>query len=112
MTGLVFCKKEGVVLSRRLHKFFNVGEMAGESTVECIDFACPFVATEKLDGSMICPYVTGGVLRMGTRMGVTDTAKACEAFIASSGIQFNKFCQQFSDELQFHRCYIHIHILY
>lgn len=93
MKGLVF-RKDGTLLCRRLHKFFNIGEMPGESSLECIDFGQPFVATEKLDGSMICPFVTGGVLRMATRMGVTDTAIASEAFIAKSGVDYNGFCSE------------------
>jgi hypothetical protein len=91
--GLVF-SKDGKLLSRRLHKFYNVGEMANETTIDCIDFAAPYVATEKLDGSMICPYVTGGALRMATRMGVTDTALACEAFVRAGTVDYFGFCSE------------------
>lgn len=44
--GLVFSKGQGnELLSRRLHKFHNIGEVPDETSVECIDFSQPFVAT-------------------------------------------------------------------
>ncbi len=91
--GLVF-SKAGALLSRRLHKFHNVGEVADETSIECIDFTQRYVATEKLDGSMICPFMTGGALRLATRMGVTDTSIACEAFVRSSSIAYLEFCKE------------------
>lgn len=52
LRGLIFSAKDGTVISRRFHKFFNVGELP-ETQPEKIDMKVPFVVLEKLDGSMI-----------------------------------------------------------
>jgi RNA ligase len=79
--GLIFDKETGEVIARRYHKFFNLGEKA-ETRHESIDFTRPHVFLEKLDGSMITPFMTSkGVLRIGTKMGDTDVAKNAKKFI-------------------------------
>ena len=80
--GLVFDKETGRVISRRYHKFFNLNEKP-ETAHEKLDFTKPHVILEKLDGSMIAPYITSdGELYIGTKMGDTDVAKNAADFIS------------------------------
>lgn len=78
--GLVF-DREGKIMSRRYHKFFNVNER-DETQAHAIDFNRPHVILEKLDGSMITPIFWNGV-RWGTKMGITTVAEPVEQFVAT-----------------------------
>ena len=89
--GLLF-HKDGTIMSRRLHKFFNVNER-DETQFSKIDFSQPHVVLEKLDGSMITPVIvgtttgpdgiiSGGYVRWGTKMGLTDVGMGAEEFVA------------------------------
>jgi len=91
--GLIF-DKEGKILSRRLHKFFNINER-DETQFHKIDFDQPHVILEKLDGSMITPILMPeGNIRWGTKMGVTDVAMGAEEFVARNQNyeQFARVC--------------------
>ena len=79
--GLLF-HKDGTIMARRLHKFFNVNER-DETQVGAIDFTQPHVILEKLDGSMITPVVTDTGIRWGTKMGLTDVSMGAELFVAN-----------------------------
>jgi RNA ligase len=52
MRGIVFCSKTDSILSRSMHKFFNVGERP-ETAVDVIDWANIVRVMDKRDGSMI-----------------------------------------------------------
>ena len=78
--GLLF-HKDGTIMARRLHKFFNVNER-DETQFGVIDFTQPHVILEKLDGSMITPVVTDAGTRWGTKMGITDVSMGAELFVA------------------------------
>lgn len=81
--GLIFDYK-GEVLSRRFHKFFNLGEKE-ETFPENIDWNSSHVLMEKRDGSMITPLVfDSSIVRYATKMGITDIGMAV----------FNKFNQR------------------
>ena len=90
--GLLF-HKDGSIMMRRLHKFFNVNERE-ETQYSVVDFNHPHVILEKLDGSMITPVVVdsfvgsngreGGYLRWGTKMGITDVSMGAETFVAQN----------------------------
>jgi len=88
--GLIF-DKDGNVLSRRLHKFFNVNETS-ETRLENVDLSKPHVILEKLDGSMITPIKIGDHYRWGTKMGITEVAMNAEAFVAKHP-QYEKFAR-------------------
>lgn len=90
--GLLFYP-DGRVMSRRLHKFFNVNER-DETADRFVDLSKPHVILEKLDGSMITPVVTPGGLRWGTKMGITDVSMQAELFVAKNPdyIKFSQFC--------------------
>lgn len=78
--GLIFDHK-GKVLSRRFHKFFNIGEKE-ETFPENIDWNIPHTIQIKADGSMISPLVLGDDLRWATKMGVTDIGLMAEKYVA------------------------------
>lgn len=79
LRGLIF-NRSGDVLSRRFHKFFNMGEK--EETLESnIDWNKPHVVLEKLDGSMITPLIINGKVYWATKMGITEVSKQCEEYI-------------------------------
>lgn len=73
--GLIF-DKDGWLIRRPLHKFFNLGEKG--VTVDSIDWSRPHVIMDKLDGSMIAPFMLNGEVRFGTRAGITEHSLRCE----------------------------------
>lgn len=75
--GLIF-NKEGKLISRPLHKFFNYGEKPEEQE----GMGLPEHMLEKLDGSMIRPLIIDGNIRLATRKGITDVAMQAEAWAA------------------------------
>lgn len=90
--GLIF-GKDGRVIARRYHKFFNVNER-NETLIKKIDVSKPHYVLEKLDGSMITPIPVDGGIRWGTKMGVTDIALPVEEFVMANQnyIRFAKEC--------------------
>ena len=78
--GLLFYP-DGRIMSRRLHKFFNVNER-DETAAHKIDLGQPHVILEKLDGSMITPVYTDAGVRWGTKMGITTVSMLAEEFVA------------------------------
>jgi RNA ligase len=79
--GLIF-DAEGKVMSRPFHKFFNVSERA-ETQPNNIDMTQTHVIMEKMDGSMIRPILVDGLLRLATKMGVTEVAMQAEEWLAA-----------------------------
>lgn len=79
--GLIF-DKEGKLISRPFHKFFNVNERPETQSNE-IDISAPHTIMEKVDGSMIRPLVINGAVRLATKMGVTEVAEAAERYLAT-----------------------------
>ena len=78
--GLLFYP-DGRIMSRRLHKFWNVNER-DETQLHRIDLGQPHVILEKLDGSMVTPVFTDAGVRWGTKMGITDVSMQAELFVA------------------------------
>jgi RNA ligase len=78
--GLIF-SKDGQLISRPYHKFFNVNER-DETQIDRIDLGQPHVILEKLDGSMIRPIPLGDAYRLGTKMGITDVSLQAEVWLA------------------------------
>ena len=78
--GLLFYP-DGRIMSRRLHKFFNINER-DETQFHDIDFTQPHMILEKLDGSMITPVYTEHGIRWGTKMGITEVSMQAEVFVA------------------------------
>jgi len=79
--GLIFNSTTGDIIRRPFHKFKNVNE-APETQDHRIDLSRPHAILEKLDGSMISPFIVNGQMIWGTKMGSTDVAKPVEEFVA------------------------------
>jgi RNA ligase len=84
--GLIFYP-DGRIMSRPFHKFFNVGERE-ETQLRNIDLSKPHSIMEKLDGSMIRPLDIDGKVRLGTKMGVTDTSIAAEKIVTRNQLDW------------------------
>jgi RNA ligase len=81
LRGIIFCSETGKILSRRLHKFFNVNER-DETNLQNLPWHEEFYVMDKLDGSMITPIKIGDHIRWGTKMGVTEVSMQAEEFVA------------------------------
>ena len=78
--GLIF-DKDGKIMSRPFHKFFNVNER-DETQSHVLDMSQPHFILEKMDGSMIRPIIVDGYLRLATKMGITHVAMQAEEWLA------------------------------
>lgn len=78
--GIIFDSKTGDIIRRPFHKFFNVNERE-ETQDHVVDLSRPHAILEKLDGSMIAPFIVNGEMIWGTKMGATDVAKPVEEFV-------------------------------
>ena len=96
--GMLFYK-DGKIMSRRLHKFFNVNER-DETQFHAIDWERPHVILEKLDGSMITPLFTDAGIRWGTKMGITEVSMQAEKFVACHP-QYEQFARMVMVNLGF-----------
>lgn len=81
--GLVF-DADGKLISRRLHKFFNLNERE-DTKMEVLPWDQTYYIMDKLDGSMITPLLINGYIRWGTKMGLTDVAIPVEEHIDRFG---------------------------
>jgi RNA ligase len=77
--GLIF-DTEGNIMSRPYHKFFNVNEKE-ETQAHRLDLTRAHTVMDKLDGSMIRPVRMHGMIRLATKMGVTDIAIEAEQLL-------------------------------
>jgi RNA ligase len=92
--GLMF-DRDGKIMARRLHKFFNVNERE-ETQDRHIDLGKHHVILEKLDGSMITPIRVGDDLRFATKMGINEISMQAEVFVANHPAIY-EFCKQMMD---------------
>jgi RNA ligase len=90
--GLIF-DRDGNLMSRPFHKFFNINEREETQTHE-IDMSQPHVIMEKMDGSMIRPILVDGYLRLATKMGVTNVAMDAEAWLAAQDSALKAWLRQ------------------
>lgn len=79
--GIIFDTESGDILRRPFHKFFNVNERE-ETLDRRVNLSNGHTILEKLDGSMIAPFIVDGQMIWGTKMGATDVAKPVEEFVA------------------------------
>jgi RNA ligase len=79
--GMIF-GLDGKIMSRPFHKFFNVNERE-ETQTHMIDMSQPHVIMEKMDGSMCRPVRMNGMVRLATKMGVTDIAIEAEKLLSA-----------------------------
>jgi T4 RnlA family RNA ligase len=78
--GTTFDARNGKVIARKFHKFFNIGERL-ETQPHLIDWARPHVRLVKADGSLMTPLVLGGEVRWSSKMGVTKVSAPVEEFV-------------------------------
>lgn len=87
--GLMF-DKQGNLISRPFHKFFNIGERE-ETSIENVNAKFELdpllfngtdncIIMEKLDGSMLRPLKIDGEIRWATKMGFSDVALQAQEF--------------------------------
>jgi RNA ligase len=81
--GIIFDTATGEIIRRPFHKFFNVNERE-ETQDHAVDLSHPHAILEKLDGSMIAPFIVDGQMIWGTKMGATDVAKPVEEFVKNN----------------------------
>ncbi len=74
--GLIF-DSAGKLISRRYHKFFNVGENKETQNLQVYQWP----ALDKLDGTMIGPFMIGKELIWGTKMGCTEISHYIDMFV-------------------------------
>ena len=78
--GIIFDTESGEILRRPFHKFFNVNERE-ETQDHVVDLSQDHRILEKLDGSMIAPFIVNGDMIWGTKMGATEVAEPVEDFV-------------------------------
>lgn len=82
--GLIF-SKSGTLLRRPYHKFFNLNE---KEETRIIPDLKNTIALEKLDGSLVAPFVSRNKIRWGTKAGITEFTTTIENFISSFYVEF------------------------
>ena len=90
--GIIFDSKTGEILRRPFHKFFNVNER-DETQDHVINLSREHHILEKLDGSMIAPFIVNDKMIWGTKMGATDVAKPVEEFVKNNP-QYVEFAKE------------------
>jgi RNA ligase len=78
--GIIFDTATGEIIRRPFHKFFNVNERE-ETQDHVVNMSQSHAILEKLDGSMIAPFVVNDQLIWGTKMGATEVAEPVEDFV-------------------------------
>lgn len=93
--GITF-SKEGHILSRTLHKFFNLGEREAYQ-INNLDFKKVKAIFPKLDGSMISTYkLEGVVVPKSKNSEESDVALAARAYIQARS-EYIRFCSDMAD---------------
>jgi RNA ligase len=77
--GLIF-DKDGVIISRPFHKFFNCNERE-ETQIDKINLYEPHTITQKLDGSLIRFLRLNGQVFAATKAGITETSQQVDEFL-------------------------------
>lgn len=86
--GIIFHTASGQILRRPYHKFFNINERPSTHQ-DRIDLSRKHVVLDKLDGSMISPFICEGKVHWGTRMGVTEVGDQTQEFLFNNP-QYNE----------------------
>jgi len=81
--GIMFDSNTGKIIRRPFHKFFNLNER-DETQVGNVNLSDNHYIMDKLDGSMIAPFYNYGIIRWGTKMGITDVAAPVEMHVQGS----------------------------
>lgn len=79
--GIIFCNVTGNILRRPYQKFFNLGERESLSLNNLSNKESGIIF-EKIDGSMIAPFILNGAIVWGTKMGATHITPRVEQFVS------------------------------
>lgn len=81
------------IISRPYHKFFNINEKL-ETQIKAIDWTLPHVVLEKLDGSMLTPFLDKNQDKMFwmTKRGVTEISLKASGFFIEHP-HYEAFCR-------------------
>ena len=81
--GLMF-DRHGKLISRPYAKFFNMNEREETLASEfALEDTSKYVLMDKLDGSFVRPVRIDGIIRLCTKMGITDQSHQAEEFLES-----------------------------
>lgn len=95
--GLVFDAKTGVLIARRLHKFFNL-DQSDECRSDKVDMSEPHVVLEKLDGSMISSARIDGQLVLLSKNGPTELSQHIEQALEKANKDWKGLSQHWIDK--------------
>jgi RNA ligase len=84
--------KEGKLICRKYHKFFNIGEKE-ETQLNKVNLYEPHIVLEKLDGSLISCQPTADGFVLVTKAGVTEISQQAEEFISDKP-HYNTFIRK------------------
>lgn len=95
LRGITFCSNTGKLLSRKFHKFYNIGETEETSLENVISLIQnnKHQVFEKLDGSMITPLLVDGVVRWATKMGITEVSMQTETWLVNYP-EYSRFAKE------------------
>ncbi len=82
LRGILF-DTTGKIISRPLHKFHNLNEGL-DHQYETFDWEAGYDVFDKLDGSMVRPFLLNGDIRWGTKAGITHMTPDIEEFAAKN----------------------------
>lgn len=100
--GITFDADTGEVVSRKYHKFYNIGEKSC-SQIQNIDFSKTHWVMEKLDGSNISNIRDKSV--PVTKAGRSDVSKMVdEIFLRPEYVALNTFCSEHNLTAQYEFC--------
>lgn len=94
LRGITF-DSSGKIIRRTMQKFFNINEKDDTSFAN-IDLSKPHVVMEKLDGTMIAPFIIDTQVIWGTKLGDTDQAKDVLNFVLNKS-NYNNFVHTLND---------------
>lgn len=89
--GLKF-DNEGGLVARPFQKFFNLGEKP-ETQASALAWGEPHLVLDKLDGSLVHPFLIDDHLRWATRNGETPQAAQAAAHMMASGLPYEAFAR-------------------
>ena len=85
--GIMF-NKDGLIISRPLHKFFNMNER-DETRYWSLPWHLPYKVSIKIDGSMVRPVMIEGQVRWCTKRGLTELSEDVEKYFWNQYVNHN-----------------------
>jgi predicted kinase len=89
--GLIVCNKTGNILARRFHKYFNINEN-DEANIDNITLTSGALLTEKIDGSLVSPFILNDQIVWGTRNSIQDQISVYVSLSKSKYNVLGEYC--------------------